>query len=64
MKNVSFKKLALTSETIRTLRGADLDAVAGGFNNTIVVTTTRSKGSACVTDGPTTPADPAQTGRE
>ena len=48
MKKPAFKKLGLATETIRNLTVAELGSVVGGFNNTIVVTTTKSIASACV----------------
>lgn len=47
MKKPTFKKLGLSTETIRNLTVAELGGVVGGLN-TIIVTTTKSIASACV----------------
>jgi hypothetical protein len=51
MKKIAFKKLALTSETIRTLNPAELQHAAGGQQVVVVEThpvpTTHSIGGGC-----------------
>jgi hypothetical protein len=62
MKKIPFKKLALTTETIRHLTGAEMRDVGGGLNNPII-TTTHSITSACKTFTiATTPINPSGEG--
>jgi hypothetical protein len=53
MKKIAFKKLTLTSETIRTLNPAELQRAAGGLQvvvSTRPVPTTHSIGGGCTSE--------------